>query len=468
MSDKPRIKKEKKPLNSMLLLFILLAIIAVLTWIIPAGSFDRVEEAGRLVVDPDTFHFTDGSPTSLMDLFRALPYGLNNASQLVMAFLITGGAMEVLQRTGALNIGIARVIQKVGVKRGNIILILMFYMFAALGAFLGFIEGAIPFMPIAISVAVGLGYDSIVGVAIAVVGAIMGFTAGPTNPSSVGIAQTIAGLELFSGMSVRIVMFVVLPLISLIYILWYARRVSLNPAKSLVADVDTSDFAFDMGEFKDKPFTVRHAISLLALVGSLALFVVASMLGWGWGFLDMAALFVFVALVSGIAGGLSAEEIINTFTKGAGGMSGGSLVLGVSYGIAWLLSEASVLDTVVYYISRPLSALPPVLAVIGIFVAIMFINLLIPSGSGKAAIVMPIVLPIADIMGITAQTAVLAYQFGDGLTNMCTPLLGVLLLALGFGKVPFSKWERFIIPLIGILTVVACAFLFVAVQIGYQ
>ncbi|MCD8078390.1 MAG: TIGR00366 family protein, partial [Lachnospiraceae bacterium] len=181
----------------------------------------------------------------------------------------------------------------------------------------------------------------------------------------------------------------------------------------------------------------------------------------------LSALFVAVTVIAGLVGGLSVDEIISTFTKGAAGITGGNLILGISYGISWLLSEANILDTIVYYLSRPLSGLPSMVSIFGILVAIMLINLFIPSGSGKAAIVMPIVLPIADIMGITAQTAVLAYQFGDGLTNMCTPLLGVLVLALGFGKVPFSKWERFILPLVGILTIIACIFLFIATQIGY-
>lgn len=460
-------KKQKKPLNAILVLAILTVIIGILTWIIPAGSYQRVEEAGRMVVDPATFQFVQGSPTSLFDLFLALPYGMNNAALLIVAFMITGGAIEVLQRTGAINVGIARLIQKIGIHRGNIILILMFYLFAAMGAFLGFVEGAIPFMPIAIAVSVGLGYDSVVGIGISLVGAITGFISGATSPTNVGLAQTIAGLELFSGIGMRLVIFMVVPLIALAYILLYARRVKKSPEKSLVAGIDTSDFAYDLGEFQDKPFTVGHVISLLTLTGALVLFVIGSM-NWGWAFLEMAGLFLIVAIVGGIAGRLSVNDLIDTFTKGCSGMVASCLVLGISYGVAWLLNEASVLDTVVYYISQPLSALPPQVSVIGIFVAIMLINMFIPSASGKAAIVMPIVLPIADIMGITAQTAVLAYQFGDGITNMCTPMMGVLMLALSMGKVPLSKWERFILPLLAILAVVACVFLLVAMQIGYN
>ena len=148
-------------------------------------------------------------------------------------------------------------------------------------------------------------------------------------------------------------------------------------------------------------------------------------------------------------------------------MTGACFIMGVAYGISWILTKASVLDTIVYYLSKPLTGLSPIVSAIGILVVISLINLFIPSGSGKALIVMPIVLPIAQIVGIESQVAILAYQFGDGLTNLCTPLLGVLLLALGFGRVPFSKWERFILPLVGAFFVIACIFMIVAMMIGY-
>lgn len=460
-------KKERKPLNSMVLLFIILVVIAVLTHFIPAGSYERVMQDGREVVVADSFSFINGNGASLFDLFCAIPNGMSNGMQMLIAFMFVGGTIEVIQKTGAINIGISRMIKRIGIHRGNIVLIVMFYLFAVLGGFMGFVEGSIPFMPIAISIAVGLGYDSIVGVAIALIGAVSGFTCGPTNPSSVGISQSIAGLDIYSGMGLRLVMFLVIPLVCLIYILLYARKVKANPAKSLVADVDTSEFSFDVNEFGTKAFTVRHGIALLALLAAIGAFVYGA-LNLGWYLNEMSALFLIAALIAGLVGQMSLEDTIQTFIKGAAGMTSASFVLGIAYGVAWILSSANVLDTIVYYISRPLSTLPSTVSIIGILVAIMLINLLIPSGSGKAAIVMPIVFPIADLMGLNAQTAILAYQLGDGVTNLCTPLLGVLLLALGFGKVPFSKWERFILPLVGILFLVACVFLFVAVQIGYR
>ena len=187
----------------------------------------------------------------------------------------------------------------------------------------------------------------------------------------------------------------------------------------------------------------------------------------GWGFDHISAIFIIIALLTAVLGRISVNDAINTFTKGCAAMMGGSILLGVAYGIAWILNQASVLDTIVYFISRPLQDQPILISIIGVLIAVMLINLLIPSGSAKAAIVIPIIIPIAEIVGLTAQTAVLAYQLGDGITNMCGPLYGTLLLVCSMGKVPFSKWEKFVMPMLAGLAIIACIFLFIATQVGY-
>ena len=459
-------KKEKKPLNSVALLFFIIVIAALLTYIIPAGSYTRVELNGKNVVDPDSFQYIEAEPVTPFDVFLAVPSGMANAAGMIISALLIGGGLELIQVSGAMNIGIARVIKKVGTTKGNLILVFLFYIFALMGGFLGFIEGSIPFIPIAISIAIGLGYDPIVGVGIAIVGAISGFTCGPTNPFTVGVSQTVAGLGMYSGIGLRIVMFALVPALCLAYILRYAAKVKKNPEKSLVADVDASDLAFNAEEFESLPFTWKHAVILLTLIGGIMAYVYGAV-NWGWGFSHLGAIFIIVGVVAGALTKLGVNGTTETFLKGAGTMVGACFIMGVAYGISWILTKANVLDTIVYYLSSPLKGLPPMVSAIGILFVIGLINLFIPSGSGKALIVMPIVLPIAQIVRIESQVAVLAYQFGDGITNLCTPLLGVLLLALGFGRVPFSKWEKFILPLCGILVVVACAFMVIAMAIGY-
>ena len=457
----------KKPLNSVALLFFITIAAALLTYVIPAGQYTRVLLNGRNVVDPASFTFIESKAASIFDIFLAVPSGMINAVSLIVGAMLIGGGLECIQASGAMNVGIARTIKKVGIAKGNLILVILFYVFALMGGFLGFIEGSIPFIPIAISIAIGLGYDSIVGVAIAIVGAIAGFTCGPTNPYTVAVAQTIAGLDIYSGIGLRIAMFLLVPALCLFYILRYAKLVRKDPSRSLVANVDVSDLAFDAAAFESQPFTGAHAAILLSLTLGIVTYVYGA-INWGWSFAHLGAVFVIIGIVAGALSRLGVNGTTETFIKGASGMTAACFIMGVAYGISWMLNKASVLDTIVYYLSSPLSGLPTVVSAVGILLVISLINLFIPSGSGKALIVMPIVLPIAQIVGIESQVAILAYQFGDGLTNLCTPLLGVLLLALGFGRVPFSKWERFILPLVGILFVVACAFMILAMQIGYR
>lgn len=458
--------KQKKPLNSVALLFFMIIAAALLTYLIPAGSYERMEIGGRMVVDPDSFAWKESSPTGLLDIFVAVPSGMTEAANLLVLAMLIGGGMECVQNSGALNIGISRIIKKVGLTRGNLILVVLFYIFAFMGGFLGFIEGTLPFIPIAISIAIGLGYDSVVGVAIAMVGSIMGFACGPTNAYTVGVSQAIAGLPIYSGIELRLVTFAIVPLLCLVYILRYAAIVKKQPDRSLVADVDVSDLAFDTAEFEDMPFTWKHGCILLTLTGSIAAYVYGTV-ALNWGFAHLGAMFVIVGVVSGVIQGLGINGTAETFLRGSKNMAEAGIVMGVAFGISWILTEACILDTIVYYMAGMLEGLSPVISMIALFIAVMFINLLIPSGSGKAVVVMPIILPIAQIVGIESQVAILAYQFGDGVTKMCTPLLGVLLLALGFGRVPFSKWGKFIFPLIGILVVVSCGVLIAAMKIGY-
>jgi len=467
MGNTTQQKAEKKPLNSVALLFFIIVFAAILTYIIPAGSYNRVLLNGKNVVDPNSFKFIAATPASLFDIFVAVPSGMINGVSLLIVALLIGGGLGCIQEAGALNVGISHVIQKMGTSKGNIILIFLFYVFALMGGFMGFIEGSIPFIPIAISIAIGLGYDSIVGVGVAMLGAISGFTCGPTNPFTVAVAQTIAGLGIYSGLELRIVMFLIIPAICLTYLLLYAKKVKNDPTKSLIANVDVSDLAFNAETFKSKPFTTAHGIILTTLIIGICFYVYGS-INWKWSIIHLGAIFVIVGIISGWCSGLGINGTTETFIKGASTMTGACFIMGVAYGISWIFTKAHVLDTIVYFLARPLSGLSPSITAVGILIVIAIINLFIPSGSGKALIVMPIVLPIAQIVGIESQVAILAYQFGDGLTNLCTPLLGVLLLALGFGRVPFSKWEKFIIPLVLVLFIVAVIFMVIAISIGYK
>ena len=374
--------------------------------------------------------------------------------------------IEVVQETGALHIGISKAISKLGMKSGNFVLILIFGIFAALGGFLGFIEASIPFIPLAISIAIALGYDSILGVAVALLGAMIGFSSGPTNPLTVGIAQSLAGLPMFSGIGFRIVIFAISIGITLHHILSYGKKVKENPSKSLVSDIDTSDISFDAKSYEDQKFTLAHKLILITMVGAIGLFLYAA-INWRWYFNELSALFVLVAVVSGFLGKLGINKTAEVFVRGSSKIAGGALIIGVARGIQWILDSSNIIDTIINAVATPLSHLPSSVSAIAMLGVTSVVNFFIPSGSGKALVVMPIMLPMADIVGLSKQTVILAYQLGDGITNIIYPTVGAVLIALAFGKVPFDRWFRFTISLVAKLLVFSVVCLLIAVKMNY-
>lgn len=449
------------------MMFFIIIAVAIATHLIPAGTYVRTIVDGHTVVDPQSFSYVESHPAQFLDVFLAIPRGMAKGVTLVVAALLIGGGLSCVQASGALNIGISHVIKKIGIRRGDLILILLFYVFALMGGFLGFIETSLPFMPIVISLALAFGYDSLVGIAIAYVGTVSGFMGGPANPFTVGISNTLAGLPTFFGFGLRMLIFAFLTTLCLSYILLYARRVRITPSKSLVSDIDTSDLVFKEEEFEAQAFTVRHMIILASFVLGIAVYVYGA-LELGWGFEYLGAMFVLTGVISGALTGLGVEGTVQTFLKGATGMLEASLILGMGFGVSWMFESAQILDTIGHYLSEPLNFLPPAACAVGVIIVIAIIGLFIPSGSIKALLTMPIILPIAHIIGIGTQTTVFAFQFGDGVSKFFTPLLGGLLLALEMGRVPFSKWMRFVMPLVTVIFALSVAFVVIAVYIGYR
>ncbi len=459
--------KKFKMLNSFALLFFIIVAMAILTHVIPAGQFDRIKGAtGRMEVVAGSYHVIESTPASFFDIFLAIPQGIVSVAAMVVCTLMIGGGMEVITRTGALNIGISKAITKLHQKSGNLVLVFLFLIFAILGGFMGFGEATIPFFPIAVAIAIGLGYDSMVGVGVALVGCMMGFVAGPTNQSNVGIPQALAGLPLYSGLTLRLILFVVLVVIGLHHVLSYAKKVYANPELSLMRGVDTSDIVFDITSLNKEAFTWRHSGILLSLIGGMVFFTYMA-LQTDWWLNELSAIFIIIGIVSGLLGKLSINEICESFLKGVAEISGGAMIIGVAAGVHAVISQANILDTIIYSVSNPLSNLPEAVSAVGMLVIISLINLLIPSGSGKAVAIMPILFPIGNLLGFTQQTAVLAYQLGDGITNLITPTLGLLFIGLAFGKVPYGRWLKFYTPLIFKMFAVGVVFILYAVYTGY-
>lgn len=453
--------KWEMPDTYVILLFVLL-LAAAATYIVPAGTFERevVEEVERVV--PNTYSETEQNPTGFMDIFLALQSGMVQSGGLIFLVLFAGGAFEVVERSGAIKGGILRAVNKTRGKEFWLIA-LVSILFALGGAVGAVANSIIPFVAIGLIIARALKLDAIVAVSITFGATFAGFNVGFLNPYTVGIAQSIADVPLFSGMMLRIFAFVVIVGATIYYTWRYAKKILKDPAKSLVGVLEEG--GGDPSEL-EAPFTVRHKLILSFVALCLAFFVFAT-IQFQWSIDHMAAFFIIIGIGSGIIAGMDYNKLTMTFLEGCKNLVYGALIIGVARAILIVMENAQILDTFVYALSVPLEGLTPVFAALGMFVANGMINFLVPSGSGQAMIVMPILSPLADMIGVTRQVAVQAYQFGDGFTNSIFPTSGPLMASLAIAGVPWIKWAKWMLPLLLIWVVIAVIMLTVGVLIEW-
>lgn len=442
-------KKLKSP-NTFVLIGSLLIITAALTWIIPGGEFERETVNGREVVKEGSFRYTDSNPQSIDDLLFAPIRGFERAAEIIAFIFIVGGAFGVFQKTEAVNaaiIGITKAHNKSKLLQ-KILLPLLISVFSLAGAVFGMSEEVIPFVLLFIPLALMLGYDTITGVAIPFVGAGAGFAGAFINPFTIGIAQGIAGLPPLSGIEYRIAVWIIITGAAILFITRYARKVKANPHLSIIYDIDNekrkkinlSDFEAHGG------LTGTHkSVLVIFMLGMLVL--VFGVLYFKWYIEEIAALFMILGITVGLFGRLSVTEIINSFINGAKELISTAFVIALAWSIQLIARDGKIIDTILYELSSPISDVHPVISSQMMFVVQSLINFFVPSGSGQAALTMPIMAPLSDLVGVTRQTAVLAFQFGDGFSNMIIPTSAVTMGVLAVAGIPWEKWARWILPL---------------------
>lgn len=465
-------KNDKKPLaiNPFVLIFGVVFICGLLTFIITPGT---LENGVYTALPKNQLNFNN-----LFNIFRAIPYGIKDSSNIVILILIVGGALEIYKKTGAIDNGISAMVHKFGQSSQTLLLVVLITVFSAIGGFLGWIEVLIPFIPLVIAVVLALGYDSITAVAVCIVGTMGGFVAGPTNLYTVGVCNGVLqkmgvlpeGSDVFVGLGFRAIVWVVITVVSIIYILLYANKTRKDPSKSLVADIDVSDIRLDTSNAETVKLTGAQVLVLLSILGAMILTVIGMRYGINgvtWSIDDVSAVFFLSGIIAGIIGKMKASEISDSFIEGAKGSIGGAMIVGVARGVYWVLNAGNVNATIIHSATELLKGTSPLIAAIGIVIIVSLINGLIPSGSGKGALLSPILVPIGLSLGLSAQTTVLAYQFGDGITNMFWFSYGTLLIFLNYGKVPINRWYKFYLPLMAIFFAIAVAFLAVAIKTGF-
>ncbi|MGA7616496.1 MAG: C4-dicarboxylate ABC transporter permease [Thermoanaerobaculia bacterium] len=422
--------------HTWVLLFSLILLAALATWFIPAGEYRYVDAGGRSLVDPTSFHSVPPQPAGVIDALLAFPRGLTETAAIVFYIFIIGGAFGVIDESGAISGGIDAVVKGSG-GRGEYVLPLLMVLFAIAGGTIGMAEETLPFLPGLVILSRRLGYDRITGGAIALVGAGAGFAGAFLNPFTVGVAQGIAGLPLFSGISYRLLAWVSMTTIGIAYVSHYARRIRVTPSE-----------AAEEGPGRDSGgLTSRHVLVLAVVIMALGAVVVGAM-RWSWGIPELSALFLAVAIAAGLAGGLGADGTAQAFVNGAAAIAGGALVVGLARGVLVVFEHAHVIDTILNRLSMAVAGLPGWASAAGVYGVQVLLNFLVPSGSGQAALSIPILAPLGDLMGVTRQTSVLAFQLGDGITNVFTPTQGYFMAGLAVIGVSWVDWARFIWRLI--------------------
>lgn len=467
MKEKIKKKKELKALNPMLFLVAIMLIVTVASYIVPVGSYERIVVDGQEMVDPASYHPVERSPITPFNLLISVTLGMQRGSAIIFFLLIIGAMFAILDGTGAINAGMTNVVRAMKGKELLMIPVCMI-VFGMGSAFCANFEEFLAFVPLVLACCLTMGFDSLTAVGIIFCAAASGYGGAITNAFTTGIAQSIAGLPMFSGMGLRIAVFVTLLSVSIIYVTWHALRVKKNPQLSSTYDVDrltAKNVALNVTE--SVPLTTRQKIVLAVFIGGIA-FTVYGIIKKGYYIDELAGIFLAIGIIGGLIGGLRPGEICEHFEKGCVNMLFPCIMVGLANSVIILLEQSNMMDSIIHLLASALNGLSPMLTAFGMFVVTDLFNVLIPSGSGKAAIVMPIMVPLADMMDITRQTSVLAFQLGDAFTNVMAPTGGEILAALAMcGGVSFKKWMKYLLPLFICWCVVAFIFLAIAVYTGY-
>lgn len=512
-------KKLKFP-HTYVIIFYTIIIAAILSWVIPGGEYvEEISIANGQETTQMVFKPVESQPQT-WEVFAALFEGFEKQAGIIVFIFMIGGAFWIMNESKSIDVGIFsflsvtrkleknRLIRKLGVD--NIVMTLIMLMFSVFGAVFGMSEETIAFIIILVPLAISMGYDSITGVGLVFVSAGLGFAGAILNPFTIGIAQGIAELPLFSGLEYRLFCWLVINVIGIIYILRWARKVKKRPRSSFVYDDDEywrkghaqgsekvkyhtplaawiiyvltlaalGIFAFiyptspmKIGDYPPMLlpvvpigaglfaiggfFALRRSVHffILMLLTFTIYFLIVGVMGYSWYIMEIATLFFAMGILSGIAMDYSPNRITKLFIEGMKDILSAAVIVGLAGGIIVILEDGKIISTILHSLSKGMQGVGNITSIGMMYIIQNIINILIPSGSAKAAITMPIMAPFSDLIGLSRQATVMAFQFGDGFTNMITPTSGVLMGVLGVAKIPYNKWVRWVWPLILIMLI---------------
>lgn len=454
--------------HTYVMLFYIVAAACLLTWVIPAGQYQyhEVDVNGTLrkLVVPGSFQYlAQSSPAGLLDFFSSFQRGIIEVADLVALIFIVNAAFAIVIKTGSFEKMLGTLLRKLE-GRENVIVVL-FYLIFALGASLfGMWNDFNGMIPIMVGVGIAMGYDAMFGFAIIQLGIGVGFAAALTNPYTIVIAQSIAGIPLYSGFGVRAAIFVSFSAVALWWIFRYGGKIKRDRSLSLISPED-SLFVYDREELKRLSMGPREYAAFGVIFGVMAV-IFWGCLFRGWGNIELTALFLMMGIIVALIFGWNADKIAEELLAGARAIVFGALIVGVARAILVVMRDGQIIDTIINCMAGMIQGAPPIVAAEGMLFIQALINFIIPSGSGQAAAIVPIMAPLGDVAGLSREVTVLAFQLGDGFSNLLWPTSGIA-TGCGIAGIPLSKWWKFFLKLFGIMWVMMMLFMAGAVIFGF-
>lgn len=452
-------KRQIRVPHTMTILFVVLLVACIATYLAPTGTYERVtNDSGVTVIDPNSYHAIDRTPTTPKQFMLSIPKGLVENSAVFGMILFSLAGIQLLNESKAIDAGILTFVSK----RKNAELpaiVAMAVLYGVIGVTASWSIGFTPFIPITIAVVRALGYDDLLGAAVVILPGASGWTCGVINVYSTAIAQSYAGLPIFSGMGFRVLSFVVFMAISLAFIVTYALRYKKNRSAEETA-------AADQAVAHHVEFTLRRKIALLVNVAGLV-FLAYGTTAWGWMMNEISGYWIVMGILTGFIMGWHPTEICQSFIRGLQGIIGAAIVVGLAAAIIVVLREGGLMDSVVHGLSQILARSPTALVGVLIFIVTVIFNFFISGVNGKVVTMMPLLSPLGQVLGVNQQVIVLAFIFGDGFTNWFWPTAAVCVAALGAGNIEYTRWVRFIWKPMLLLNIAAAVLVFVAQAVGY-
>jgi uncharacterized ion transporter superfamily protein YfcC len=446
------------------MLFGIIILTAVLSYILPAGQYERELIDGRQRVIPGSYQQIEATPIGLLDMFKALPLGFKAAAEIIFVVLVSGIMFGILEESKMIENTVGTIVRKLGLKRRYFIVVLMTFLFGMLGVVVGY-ENNIAMVPIAAVMSLALGGDLVLAAGISVGAITVGFGLSPINPYTVGVGHTIAEMPMFSGAVLRsILCFLGLSLLAY-YNVRYFRRMLDQPDKGLGQGLNEEGFQLK-NRLDSYAMTGNNWLVLSIFLGGIIIMLYGIFVHH-WYINEISAIFGMIAVASGIAARMSSRQISETALKAISVVAPGAFMVGYATSIKVLMEMGNISDTIAHNLAMALTTLPTYASAIFMSVAQSGINLMIPSGSGQALATLPIMIPLGELLGLTRQTTILAFQIGDGVTNLVNPTLGGLIAMLGMCRVPFDRWLRYIFPIVGLILIIAWVFLLFSVYIEW-